>query len=311
MVSIAVDTLTSLSMASLPPGPLGVLVTHLIIAGICFAYNPDLVNLLKLKGWLTIILWISAIWALFKCSMMDPGIVRKIDDIENTPPSPNSNRVKLPVGLQSVEMREVGGEDSPSSNTGVVQTYTPRFCAICEVHQPLRTKHCEELNACIRTFDHYCGWLSNCVGELNRPIFLLYLICEWLCLAWFVGHSIAEVAPFAGKREQITSFGFLIFAISVMCIFLLMTGLLAAYHLFLCLNNLTTWEHSSWKRITYLKDLRPVDGSPFASPSVPDNIRMYLRRPGSVEFGIDGGVIWKMGPQHTVMPECIHFCCDI
>lgn len=37
-------------------------------------------------------------------------------------------------------------------------------------------KHCEDCQLCVATFDHHCIWIDNCVGEKNRPLFILCLL---------------------------------------------------------------------------------------------------------------------------------------
>ena len=186
-----------------------------------------------------------------------------------------------------------------------------RFCMICELRQPLRSKHCPELNRCVRTHDHYCQWLGNCVGENNRSIFFVYLCFETGALAWFTTNSFIKISEHAGiNHKEIAAFTALIFAITVMCIFWLMTGLLTCYHLYLAITNQTTWEQSSWKRITYLKDLPQSKGSPFSSPTIIGNIRQYLRYPGSVELDSEGGINWRLGIQYSVLPEFCASCCE-
>jgi hypothetical protein len=95
-----------------------------------------------------------------------------------------------------------------------------------------------------------------------------------------------------------------------MCMFLLMTSLLVSYHAYLAATNMTTWEHSAWKKISYLKALNKVHGSPFSATSIRENIRMYFQIQGSVQLDQDGCVVWRMGPQHAVLPEVCQFFCD-
>jgi len=50
-----------------------------------------------------------------------------------------------------------------------------KYCTVCNLEQPLRCKHCKECDNCVATFDHHCPWLGTCIGERNRPVFLVYL----------------------------------------------------------------------------------------------------------------------------------------
>ncbi|KNG77268.1 DHHC-type zinc finger protein [Plasmodium falciparum IGH-CR14] len=67
------------------------------------------------------------------------------------------------------------------------------YCKICDVYQILRSKHCQMCKRCVRTFDHHCPWINNCVAENNRSFFLLYLYFElftiW-CSIKFISHVV-------------------------------------------------------------------------------------------------------------------------
>ena len=185
------------------------------------------------------------------------------------------------------------------------------YCSVCSISLPLRAKHCTELGKCVRTFDHYCSWTANAVGEFNRPVFLLYLFFQNVALAWFTVNSFTKIAESSGiRKDQLASFTALIIAITVMCIFWLMTTLLLLDHIFLACANLTTWEQTSWTRITYLKDLPQSQGSPFSDDRVFNNIKQYLRIPGSIEMDTLGGIVWRLGIQRSVVPRICAFCND-
>ena len=51
-------------------------------------------------------------------------------------------------------------------------------CRVCVTRQPMRTKHCNNCNRCIYTFDHHCWWINNCVGGKNKPAFMLFLLTQ-------------------------------------------------------------------------------------------------------------------------------------
>jgi hypothetical protein len=55
-------------------------------------------------------------------------------------------------------------------------SFESKLCKICKEVQLLRMKHCYECGRCVATFDHHCFWISNCVGEKNKPIFYLCLL---------------------------------------------------------------------------------------------------------------------------------------
>lgn len=53
-----------------------------------------------------------------------------------------------------------------------------RYCTVCNIEQPLRSKHCRNCNRCISTYDHHCPWMGNCVGERNRKYFYWFIVSQ-------------------------------------------------------------------------------------------------------------------------------------
>ncbi|KNA00259.1 DHHC-type zinc finger protein [Plasmodium vivax North Korean] len=48
--------------------------------------------------------------------------------------------------------------------------------------QILRSRHCNACHRCVRTFDHHCPWINNCVAENNRGSYLMYLLFEGMAV---------------------------------------------------------------------------------------------------------------------------------
>ena len=70
-----------------------------------------------------------------------------------------------------------------------------RFCEICGIYQPYRTKHSHEMGACVAKFDHHCFWIGGCVGELNHGSFwlmLLFFNIEFIISLYYVTKKIAS-----------------------------------------------------------------------------------------------------------------------
>merc|ERR1712232_921210 len=102
-----------------------------------------------------------------------------------------------------------------------------------------------------------------------------------------------------------------------MAMFFLMVLCLFSYHTFLAVANLMTWEHASWRRISYLKNLKEDSGSPFTR-SVLGNLAAYccgppwcpanLRRFAGLRYDEEGAIQWEMGEQR--MTCFLAFCTD-
>jgi len=61
-----------------------------------------------------------------------------------------------------------------------------RKCTTCNIIRPARSKHSPLTGKCVSKFDHYCGWLNNDVGEWNYRWFHLYLISNFLLIAYAI-----------------------------------------------------------------------------------------------------------------------------
>jgi len=138
---------------------------------------------------------------------------------------------------------------------------------------------------------------------------------------WFLFLQAAELVIFFCEGVQGIAVDepsvFLIVGLLVISIFFLMVSCLLGFHSFLTFANITTWEHMSWRRITYLKHLREDSGSPFTR-SVPGNVAAYCcgpywcpascRRVAALRYDEGGGIIWELGEQRQNC--CLRLCVD-
>lgn len=58
------------------------------------------------------------------------------------------------------------------------------FSTSLSEQQPMRSKHCQTCQHCVRRYDHHCPWIENCVGERNHRWFVLYLAIQLIVLLW-------------------------------------------------------------------------------------------------------------------------------
>ncbi|XP_069580282.1 palmitoyltransferase ZDHHC12-A [Brachyistius frenatus] len=137
-----------------------------------------------------------------------------------------------------------------------------RRCGYCLLQQPMRAKHCQTCQRCVRRFDHHCPWMENCVGEKNHRWFVVYLLVQLLVLLWALHIALSGVSPGASWELWFRVNGFLLAALGVVGLFSGVVLLLLGCHLYLISINCTTWEFMSRHRIAYLKNCRE-EASPF------------------------------------------------
>ncbi|NXY83303.1 ZDH12 palmitoyltransferase, partial [Alcedo cyanopectus] len=165
----------------------------------------------------------------FKVSLMDPGFVKPEEELE-------ADR---------------------NAEQGWVMTQDPspvkmRRCGYCLVKQPMRAKHCQQCQRCVRRYDHHCPWIGNCVGERNHPLFIAYLSVQLLVLLW--GGLVAwSGLHFEQSWDWLKYNIVLLVSFLLIVIFTTVVLLLLISHLYLISSNTTSWEFMSHHRISYLQ----------------------------------------------------------
>lgn len=134
---------------------------------------------------------------------------------------------------------------------------TPRLrrCGYCLLLQPMRARHCATCGHCVRRFDHHCPWISNCVGERNHRVFVLYLAVQLFTLLWGTNIALSGFSPSVSWEHWFRVNIFLLAALAVVGIFSLVVLVLLGCHLYLASVNCTTWEFMSRHRVSYLKNM--------------------------------------------------------
>mmetsp|Transcript_45356 Transcript_45356/g.82852 ORF Transcript_45356/g.82852 Transcript_45356/m.82852 type:complete len:424 (-) Transcript_45356:19-1290(-) len=185
-----------------------------------------------------------------------------------------------------------------------------RFCKVCQMWQPLRTKHCRDCGRCVRTHDHHCPWIGTCVGEGNRLFFFWFLVAQFYELAMFLLQGVWELRRTGIKPTAwIGKTPLLLLGLCMIVLLMIMVGCLLCFHTYLACLNLTTWENISWHNISYLSGIRE-DASPF-SRSLCTNLAVYCCHPWCPYQGCgyadyvkrdeDGWIVWELGePQNPL-----------
>lgn len=50
------------------------------------------------------------------------------------------------------------GFDKEKKNSEDIYYVEKRYCTVCNVEQPLRSKHCKDCQRCVAMYDHHCPW---------------------------------------------------------------------------------------------------------------------------------------------------------
>jgi len=190
-----------------------------------------------------------------------------------------------------------------------------RFCKICQMHQPLRTKHCRDCNRCVRTHDHHCPWVGTCVAEGNRVFFFWFLVAQFTELLVFLIEGIFILLRFGFDPSAWLNYApLLCLGLAVIGLLTLMVSCLFCFHSYLASANITTWENISWHNISYLRSVSEEAGSPF-SLSLRQNLSVYCFRLRTtfVKRDEEGWAIWELGePRQPIDLEvdCPALCGD-
>ncbi|KAM4532133.1 palmitoyltransferase ZDHHC12-B isoform 2-T2 [Fundulus diaphanus] len=131
-----------------------------------------------------------------------------------------------------------------------------------DLQQPMRSKHCQACQRCVRRYDHHCPWIENCVGERNHRWFVVYLAVQLLVLLWGLHITWTGFSPAPSWPPWLRSNGVLLAVGALLALLALVVLLLLGSHLYLVSMNVTTWEFMSRHRISYLKHCG-ADDNPF------------------------------------------------
>ena len=185
-----------------------------------------------------------------------------------------------------------------SINERSTEVNSPKYCPICKIIRPRRSKHCYSCQKCIVKYDHHCIFTGNCVGASNHRFFVFYLTIQFLFLCWSFPLSIDSIyysfTNFndVGYIQSLYRFGCFLgisFAfIGVSLLFLL--------HIYLIITNQTTYIVLKKYNLCGKKKKGSYDSKHF-DPDIDEtensillNIMRFIANPVPEE--------WKMGKIH-------------
>lgn len=162
-------------------------------------------------------------------------------------------------GYVTVSDKEEGKTTNIDSNSDLKL----RYCQVCELEQPIRSRHCSECHRCIKKFDHHCPWFECCIGENNHKFFVLFLASTLIVILWSFIIAWRAFEPSSDWIQWLAINLIYIIDLHILFVsFLVSTGLLLT-HIYFMLTNTTTWEKFSRRNITYLRSIKDDTINPF------------------------------------------------
>jgi hypothetical protein len=113
------------------------------------------------------ILFVQSVWFFVLTGCCDPGIIPRQRELEEA-----------------------------SHHLGCV-----RWCAKCNVEQPVGTHHCNECDTCVMNLDHHCGVIGACIGDINMPSFSSFVLSAQ-CLLVAVASTLGVLAIDHKDQEE-------------------------------------------------------------------------------------------------------------
>lgn len=235
-----------------------------IVLVLVFIKDTELRNYLYTGQLYYVFIYMSLVFAstlfYFITSLMDPGYAKSnVIDVEAT--------ITFNAKEEQNELLELNDSVDNTSETSFMlnkdaKSLRQRRCGFCDIIQPLRSKHCEECQQCVRRYDHHCPWLGNCVGERNHKFFLAFLLFETCLVTWTVYISYESFHYEHHWRKWFKHNWMILIMTIFLSVTLVVVGLLWVCHSYMMFTAQTTWEFMSRPRISYLKRF-PVDYNPF------------------------------------------------
>lgn len=169
---------------------------HVFVVASCIIYDTDLERHLRAQDYtycLALFVCIVVELYLMRIAGRNPGVVAlaKDNDLEDQSVELidlTRDRGSFVDNEPNIKVRPTA-DINPSINQSTllfdaVPLPRRRYCEICQIEQPYRTKHCSQCEACIAKYDHHCFWIGGCVGELNLRTFFVMLVIQNVTYLW-------------------------------------------------------------------------------------------------------------------------------
>ena len=167
-------------------------------------------------------------------------------------------RTKQDAGEIEINTKGILEREITLSDSSIKLKYTPLMimklmpcngCKHCKIMElPLRSYHCPTCERCIRTYDHHCKLIGNCIGENNHLSYVLFLFNQSITFILGIIGLIKRYffqINFVIKILIIIYIGIIFFFISIFIFNFI-------FHMYLLITNQTTFEIFFKEKCPYL-----------------------------------------------------------
>ena len=167
-------------------------------------------------------------------------------------------RTKQDAGEIEINTKGILEREITLSDSSIKLKYTPLMimklmpcngCKHCKIMElPLRSYHCPTCERCIRTYDHHCKLIGNCIGENNHLSYVLFLFNQSITFILGIIGLIKRYffqINFVIKILIIIYIGIIFFFISIFIFNFI-------FHMYLLITNQTTFEIFCKEKCPYL-----------------------------------------------------------
>jgi hypothetical protein len=143
------------------------------------------------SGFVCVVLTIMSFYNLLRTVCVDPGIVKKEDQIVK--------RIKKHDSDEEDGQVKDGEEEWETIMIGDEKGW--RYCGVCSLYQPPRAAHCPNCNVCIEEYDHHCPWMGTCIGKKNMSSFVCFNM-TWLIFLIYACLWVIALGPLSAKQKH-------------------------------------------------------------------------------------------------------------